>query len=333
MPSESWYLLIHRIPAKPLYLRAKVGALLGRAGAVALKKSVYALPRRKGALEGLEKVAEEIRKGGGDAFICEAQFPGRNDEAALLDAFREQRRLDYARVTASAAVLRRAATAHRSGKAAPQTGLVRLERQLEWIRSVDFFAAEGGDEAAREVSQLKRRVESAGRTPGASGTPPSPWAGRTWVTRRGILVDRIACAWFIRRFFDESARFRFAGPHDRGLKAGEVGFDMPGAEFTHEGDRCSLETMIARTGISDPALDRIAEIVHDLDLKDGKFDHPEAAGVAQLLVGMVSAHPDDRSRLERGLALFDDLHRSWSRRPVLAPPPALSRSPRGRKTR
>jgi len=92
---------------------------------------------------------------------------------------------------------------------------------------------------------------------------------------------------------------------------------MPGGEFSHEGDRCSLETLVSRTGVRDPALERIAHIVHDLDLEDGKFALPETAGVGRLLAGMIAAHPDDASRLERGAVLLDDLHRAWSPKPAV----------------
>ena len=140
------------------------------------------------------------------------------------------------------------------------------------------------------------------------------------MTRRGVHVDRIACAWFIRRFLDPAARFRFVAPGGGPSRPGEVGFDMPGGEFSHQDGGCSLETLIAATGVRDPALERIAEIVHDLDLKDGKFGRPESAGVERLLAG-ITAHLDDPARLERGAALFDDLHRAWSK--AVKPPLAL----------
>jgi len=250
---HDWLLLIHRVPARPLYLRAKIRALLARAGAAPLKKAVYGLPRREGALAALQVVADEIRGSGGEAFILEARFVATEDEAILRAAFEKP---------------------SRSAK---------------------------------------------GR-----------WTGRRWVTRAGILVDRIACAWFIRRYLDPSARIRFAAaPATR--RDGEIGFDMPGAEFSHENGGCSLETLMAKTGIRDPGLDRVARIVHQLDLKDGRFDLPEAAGVQQLLAGVVAAHAEDEARLERGMALFDDLHRSFGGPVLRVPHLARPKSSRPRR--
>ena len=114
----------------------------------------------------------------------------------------------------------------------------------------------------------------------------------------------------IRRFIDVKARFRFIDPQER-ARPGELRFDMPGGDFTHEGDRCTFETLLARTGVGGRALTEIAEIVHDVDLKDGKFGRPEAAGVERLVTGLILETPKDAERLERGLALFDGLYRSF----------------------
>jgi hypothetical protein len=134
------------------------------------------------------------------------------------------------------------------------------------------------------------------------------------VTRRGIHVDRIASAWLIRRFLDPKARFRFIDPKEP-RRSGELTFDMVGGDFTHEGDRCTFETMIARTGLADRALTQIAEIVHDIDLKDEKFGRSEAAGIERLLTGLVLANSADEARLDRGCVLFDELYQSF-RKPL-----------------
>ena len=134
--------------------------------------------------------------------------------------------------------------------------------------------------------------------------------GRTWVTRRDVFVDRIASAWLIRRFIDPKARFRFVGSKTYQPKPGEVRFDMFEAEYTHEGDRCTFETILERAALRDRALMAIGEIVHDIDCKDEKFGREEAPGVAALVRGITRAQPDDEGRLERGAAAFDDLYAS-----------------------
>jgi hypothetical protein len=293
---SDWILLIHQIPARPLYLRARIRGLLARAGAVAVKNSVYAAPAREGVPARMQAIAAEIRERGGEVLLCDARFEDA-DERRFIESCRRERAKNYA-------ALREAAT---SGSATPAQA-PRLERRLERIVAVDFFAAEGRREAEAAIARLGRGA--AGKRRGAAGA----WAGRTWVTRRGVHVDRMACAWYVRRFLDPGARFRFVAPGDV-PRAGEVGYDMPGGSFTHEDGGCSFETLIAKTGANDPALRKIAEIVHDIDLKDGRFGRPETAGVAQLITGIVGAEPDDRARLERGAVLFDDLHRAFQDKP------------------
>ena len=137
--------------------------------------------------------------------------------------------------------------------------------------------------------------------------------GRTWVTRPGVKIDRMASAWFIRRFVDPKARFRFAG-ENAPRADGEVRFDMVGGDFTHEEDRCTLETLVRRVGLPDKGVKAIAEIVHDLDLKDAKFDRPETAGVRMMLDGLMARTDSDDERIERALPLFDDLHEALGKK-------------------
>ena len=133
-------------------------------------------------------------------------------------------------------------------------------------------------------------------------------SGRTWVTRRGVRVDRIASGWLIRRFVDPEARFRFVDPDGYGLEAGELRFDMFEGEFTHEGERCTFETLVRRFGLDDPALRAISEIVHDIDLKEERYNRKETAGVESVVRGVALGTDSDESRVERGYLIFDGLY-------------------------
>jgi hypothetical protein len=137
--------------------------------------------------------------------------------------------------------------------------------------------------------------------------------GRTWVTREGVHVDRIASAWLIRRFIDPAATFRYVPARGYRPAPGELRFDMYQAEYTHGGGRCTFQTLLARFGLADRALAAVGEIVHDIDLKDDEFARPETPGVASLVRGIVDSHPTDAARVERGAALFDDLYASLRR--------------------
>lgn len=306
-----WSLLIHQLPPEPLYLRAKIRQRLARVGAVALKNAVYVLPRRKECLEDFQRIAEEAIAGGGEAYVCEAEFLESRTAAALVDQFRAEREADYDTL---AEAIRPSGVPGRR-EPAPEdllTRATRARKRFEKIVRVDFFGAP----ARRTVETLLRHLEATSRRrrPG-SPTDPARGAlvGRTWVTRRGIHIDRIASAWLIRRFLDPRARFRFVDAKEPARKD-ELRFDMVGGDFSHEGDRCTFETLLARTGLEDPSLAEIAEIVHDIDLKDEKFGRAEAPGIERLLIGLLLANPEDEARVERGLALLDDLYQSFRKR-------------------
>jgi hypothetical protein len=307
---------VHQLPPRPLYLRAKVRQRLARVGAVALKNSVYVLPARPECLEDLQWIAQEAEAGGGEAFVCAATFLSGVEEGALVRRFREERSVDYRAW---------AAEARRGLEAGTEDGLQRLRKRWADLRAIDFFDAPAGKEAAAMLAALERRA--GGKPGGKGGSGVRDLVGKVWVTRHDVHVDRIATAWLVRRFIDARARFRFIDPAREQPRAGEIGFDMVGGQFTHEGDRCTFETVLGRLGARDRALAEVAEIVHDLDLKDGKYGRPEAAGLRQLLAGLYAAEPDDGKRLARGSVLFDDLHASFASGAALA---AGARRGRGR---
>ena len=143
-------------------------------------------------------------------------------------------------------------------------------------------------------------------------SPNSDLIGRVWVTRQGIKVDRIASAWLIRRFIDKNAAFKFVPGKGYVPSPNELRFDMFDAEYTHEGDRCTFEVLLTRIGLEDPALQTIAEIVHDIDLKDAKFGREEAGGIKMLITGLTKTHEADEDRLTAGCTLFDNLYASFS---------------------
>lgn len=311
-----WILLIHQLPPRPAYLRAKVRNRLEGAGALPLKNSVYILPDRPECLEDLQWIAQEAAAAGGEAWVCEADFSFGLDAGEIARRFRRARETDFAEIAGEVREASRNFRRLRSskGEVGSEAGarLARLEKKLHDAEAIDYFGAAGRHGAELALESLKRLVLD--RPPKA---PSAPWikrerlVGRTWVTRAGVQVDRIASAWLIRRFIDPDAKFRFVPAGKTRCGARELSFDMIGGDFSHEGDRCTFETLVARVGIEDPAVAQIGEIVHEMDLKDGKFSRADAPGVQQLLLGIVSAHADDAARLERGCALFDDLHRSF----------------------
>lgn len=314
-----WLLLIHQIPPRPAYLRVKVGRRLQALGAVPIKNSVYALPRGEQAMEDFQWVRREIVSGGGEATVCEALFVEGHTDADVLALFTKARRADYLELAGEArALARNLARAGRgaAGAEAPRMSLARLRKRLAEVAAIDFFGAAGRDVVEGLLSGIEARLESPpvpASRPKAAST--RTYRGRTWVTRRGVKVDRIASAWLVRRFIDPRARFKFVAGQDYRPRAGEVRFDMFQAEFTHEGDLCTFEVLVRRFGLEDPALGSIGEIVHDVDLKDARFGRPEAAGVERLIAGIALRYAADAARLAHGGAVFDALYESFRKTP------------------
>lgn len=115
-----------------------------------------------------------------------------------------------------------------------------------------------------------------------------------WATRAGVHIDRAACAWLIRRFVDPAAEFVFVtGPDD--VPDDATPFDMRGVDLAHHGGDCTFETILRRYELDDPVLWRIAEIVHEADLDDGRFDAPEAPGLDTVLRGLSMTGSDDQT--------------------------------------
>jgi hypothetical protein len=311
-PGTEWFVLIHQLPPRPLYLRAKVRRRLAKVGALAVKNSVYVLPARDECLEDFQWIAQEAVAGGGEASICRAEFIEGLSAEALVDRFKADVAARYGPVKeALGRTLRQIRKA--GGAGAASSRMLRLRKQAQEIRQTDFF----GSSAGREVNTMMTAIDRARtgssrrRKTDAGRRSLQDLVGRVWVTRRDPRIDRLATAWLVRRFIDPAARFRFVGPAGGDVRPNELSFDMTGADFTHDGDRCTFETVVARLGLDDAGLRQIGEIVHDIDLKDAKFGRPDAPGVHQLVQGLVGTHPDSAARIAAGLTLFDALYTSF----------------------
>jgi hypothetical protein len=311
--AHSWLLLIHQLPAKPAYLRVKIWRRLQALGAVAVKNAVHVLPMNEETQEDFEWLLREIQEGGGEAFVCEARLiDGLSDEQvrALFDRARDA---DYADVVKQARALAKSLRPAAKSEviAERRAQVARLRKRLAEIVAVDFFGAIGRETAEALVRSLEARLnedesvtDKAMVDPNALGTLHN----RTWVTRQGVYVDRIASAWLIRRFIDPEARFKFVAGKGYRPNEGELRFDMFEAEFTHEGDKCTFEVLLERGALKEPALRAIAEIIHDIDLKDSKFGRTEVAGIRTLIEGISVATKDDSERIARGSEVFNDLY-------------------------
>jgi|ERR1051326_5925976 hypothetical protein len=292
-----WLLLLHQIPPSPPYFRAKVLRQLNQLGALAIKNSAYLLPENDENREDLEWLRSQIAEDGGEAWLFRTGAPIGMPHEAIESAFRNLRESDYKQLLYHAQEL-----AKREDQ--PEADWRRLKRRFDEIRRIDFFGAAG----RQELEDVMEKIESMLHGPAvATAVKPdlAELRGRTWVTRRGVKVDRIASTWLIRRFIDPSAKVRFVDPDQYKHAPGEIRFDMFEGEFTHEGDWCTFEALLRHAKVKDRALDAIAEIVHDIDLKDTKYQRPETSGISAMILGLVALHASDQQRIEEGSRIFE----------------------------
>lgn len=312
--ASPWLLLIHQLPPHPAYFRVKMWRQLQALGAVALKNSVYALPLSEETREDFQWMVRQIAAGGGEASVVEAHFTDGLTDGDLRERFRQARNEDYAKLQEEIQTVHKAVPKDpdKAQKEDAEVQLAKFRKRLAELQAIDFFEAGGAAEVRTQLGRLEAQI--APRPPTAEAGPAwrlEDLQGRTWVTRKGLHVDRIACAWLIRRFIDPEARFRFVEPKTTQVKKGELRFDMFEGEFTHEGDWCSFETLVHRLGLEDPALHALGEVIHDVDLKDAKFKRPEASGFDRAILGVALLHAKDEARLEAGSGVLDAFYAAF----------------------
>lgn len=142
--------------------------------------------------------------------------------------------------------------------------------------------------------------------------------GSVWVTRKNVFVDRMASAWLIRRHIDPHAQFKFVEDSYEPTTR-EIRFDMYGGEFTHVGDACTFEVLASTFVPDDSVVARIAEVVHDIDMKDQRHGHADAVGLEVALSGLCATTQDDAERIAKGADLFDWWYAAHSAIPPLPP--------------
>jgi hypothetical protein len=315
--------LIHQLPPKPAYLRVKIWRRLQTLGAVAIKNSVYVLPNTEEAREDFEWVLREIQQEGGEASLCEARLVDGLTDEDVQRSFQTTRENDYrelasdVRTFAQETLPRRGRSLSPEARSQAEASLVRFRKRLGDIGKLDFFGAPGREAVEGLLGDLEGRLGNS--TDSKRNPSRRPWSvedvqDRVWVTRTGVHIDRMASAWLIDRFIDEHARFKFVPSRGYRADPGELRFDMFDAEFTHDGELCTFEVLVRDFGLADPALVALGEIVHDIDLKEAKYERPETAGVEHLIAGIAWANSEDEKRLEKSSTVFAALYGYFKRR-------------------
>ncbi len=284
---------------------------LRRLGVVTLAGGSHVLPARDECLEAFQWLAQEIRHAKGEAVVMRVQSVEGLTDRQIADLFNAARGEEYAAIEADATALEK--TAHsKTGTRDPAPSLDelgRLRRRYAEVARVDYFACPEGNRVAAHLARLEHLL-SPGTAPLEKVAPVriADYRKRSWVTRPRPHVDRLACAWLIRRFVDSRAVIRYAARPE----PGEIAFDMDEGEFGHPGNLCSFEKMLLAFGLGDPALQMLAEIVHEIDLRDGRYARPETAGVEAILAGWLTAGLSDAGLETNGIALFEGLYAAFS---------------------
>ncbi len=305
----SWLLLVATLPGQNSGLRVRFWRQLKGVGAASLRDGVYLLPQREDLRQSLEELRAELAAASGSSYLL--QLPRQEAElesewTALFDrtdAYRECREaLDQ--------LLKRLPE---WSEAEARRQLRLWQKSIEAIVAIDYFADEPREQAQRAASDAEARLtrhyspdEPLPRRGGIQRLVRRDYQGRRWATRRRPWVDRIACAWLIRRFIDKDASFVWLADVRRCPKDA-LGFDFDDATFTHVGDKVTFEVLLHAFALDkDVGLQRLAALVHALDV--GGEPTAEAGGFEAVLAGArARIDDDDRLLVEMG-SVLDSLY-------------------------
>lgn len=306
----NWIVFSYSLPAKSSSPRVSVWRQLKRLGAISLAGGVYVLPSREPCAEAFGWLAQQVRQASGEALVMRVdQFEGlANPE--LIAQFNRARQEDYAEIAEPVARLEAALCdpSRAQERLSFKDELDRLQGQYAEVARIDYFESPAQAELAARLMRVRQALLAGILAPvDVAPSEMDAYRDRRWVTRPRSHVDRLACAWLIRRYVNPRAVIRYGTDP----QPDEIAFDMPDAEFSHRGSLCTLEVMIRTFGLHDLAMQTVAEIVHEIDLRDGLYAHPETSGVDALLRGWQLAGLSDEEMEARGLDLFDGLYAAF----------------------
>ncbi|MBP6901163.1 MAG: chromate resistance protein [Burkholderiaceae bacterium] len=306
-----WSALFLTLPTQPNAVRLRVWRGLKALGCAALRDGVYVLPAAQAAW--FDPLVAEVLAHGGQASVLELSTHDEARRAEVLALF--DRSEAYGQWCADARAL--VAALATLDEAEARRRWRGVAEALQALQRIDHYPGAAAEQARAELDALRQaldarysRGEPVAQAPqGIALLERRRFQGRRWATRTRPWVDRLACAWLIRRFIDPAAQFVWladpAGstPPPRGA----LGFDYDGARFTHVGARVSFEVLAASFGLdADARLQRIARAVHFLDV--GGIPVPEAAGLEAVLAGLREVHADDDPLCLAAAAVFDALY-------------------------
>jgi len=304
MHESPWLLLLFSLPAGSGTARVGIWRKLKKSGALPFKTSAYLLPNRPELAERFQWLAQQVKDAGGDATLAfVTELEGVSSEG-MVRQFNEARAADYAELSGALNELIARQRKKPDENLPPE--LEKLRRRFVEIRQVDFFDCPAGNDVAMLIERAASLPESRKRGVAPAVLSAKRFTGKVWLTRPQPAIDRVGSAWLILRFIDAKARFVFA--LDPALHPGAIPYDMTGVEFTHHGDDCTFETLLKRFDLKERALKKLAGMIHDADLEDGKFQTVEAFGLDRMFKGWARLGVSDDEIFARGLPCFDGLY-------------------------
>lgn len=304
----NWLVFSYSLPPKSQSSpRVTLWRRLRRLGAISPKTGFHILPARDECLEAFQWLAQEVQQLKGEAVVMHVERFEGLDDSQLIELFREVRSEEYAEIETQAEELEKALGTGTNPEehARIRDTLAKVRRRYADVVRVDFFDSPEGTKLASRLARIEQALhpkESSAKNLAVATI--AQYQDKQWVTRPRPFVDRLACAWLIRRFINPNAVIRYSPQPE----SDEVAFDMKGSEFGHSGNLCSFETMIVRFSLDKPSLRTMAEIVHELDLRDGQYVHPEAAGIEVVIRGWLLSGLSDSELESRGIGLFEGLY-------------------------
>jgi len=297
--NPAWLLLLIRLPATHTAERVAIWRKLRKSGAIQIQTSTYILPDDPPRNETFQWLTQHIRDAGGDATLVRVrEIEGLSNER-LIELFNTARAKEYALLREMLRPLMAGTrrTSNLDGK------LDRIRNQFREIKGTDFFDSP----KAKDLEMVLRKLED---TQPNSKTQPKlerrDFRGRVWLTRPRPEIDRVGSAWLIRKSIDPKAKFVFGSRRTGNRRV--LTFDMMDGDFSHDGDDCTFETLIRRFGIEDRTFRKIAEMIHDADLDDDKFQRDEGIGIDRVLKGWAKQRLPDKEILRRGFECFEALY-------------------------
>lgn len=318
----SWLLFFYSLPSKPTKNRMAIWRKLLKAGGLPFKGSVYLLPNTEENLELFTWLVSEVISLKGEASFVHVKKIDTDDNRELVGLFNKQRDTNYQPILNEIDGIERKLSSIKIGgdsqdrkKLANQAR--KVQRDFEEIKKIDFFTTQRGIETGEKLEKIVKVLngltvsETTKHAVTISPARTEDFQNKTWSTRKRPFVDRFGSAWLIKKSIDKNASFSFIDEkHLNGISKDVIPFDIRGGRFTHAGDLCTFEVLMRSFNIKDKALKKIAEIVHELDIKDDKFSNSEAKGIEHILSGIRKTAKDDYESLEKGMAVFEMFYQS-----------------------